>query len=338
RKEARIKTLQRERQLQTQQSAQDRLMRNALVGGALLLLLMVGVIYNRYRLKQRSNRQLEAQQRQLQAQHEELRAQQEVLQAQQREIHQQNKHLSLLLSEKDTLIGEKESLLLDKDQFLARQGQLLEEKERLLREIHHRVKNNLQVVMSLLSLQAASLKDEAALSAIRESQHRVQAMALIHQKLYQAEGVARIGMRSYLQEIVAYLNDSYCLSGEIRFYVEAEAIELDVTQAVPLGLIINEALTNALKHAFPDGRAGSIRLTLQQPEEHAYQLTIADDGVGLPTHFDPSRSRSLGMTLLYGFSEQLDAELAFSAPPGLSIQLTFREVLEPLLVDARPAA
>jgi two-component sensor histidine kinase len=344
-KEESIKALTREKQLQAKQSEQDRLIRNVLVGGAVMLLSLVGVLYNRYRLKQRSNQQLKAQQKQLQTQHEELQAQQEVLQAQQREIQHKNEHLSelllekdSLLHEKDALIGEKVSLLLDKDQFAARQQQLLAEKERLLREIHHRVKNNLQVVMSLLSSQAASLQDQAALSAIQESQHRVQAMALIHQKLYQNEGVARIEMRSYLQEIVAYLSDCYCLSGEIRFYLEAQEIDLDVTQAVPLGLIINEALTNALKYAFPGGRAGRIELTLEQPKEQTYQLTIADDGVGLPTGFDASQSRSLGMTLLHGFSDQLDGELTLSGPPGLSIQLTFREQLSPLHTHVSPAA
>jgi two-component sensor histidine kinase len=341
-KEQSIKTLTRERQLQAKQIEQDQLVRKTLIGGAVLLLSLLGVIYNRYRLKQRSNQLLKAQQQQLQAQHEELQARQEV-------IDQKNEHLSELLTDKeslleqkDTLIEEKEVLLKDKDQLLTGQQQLLvekedllkekdvllEEKERLLKEIHHRVKNNLQIVMSLLNSQAASLKDQNALSAIRESQHRVQAMALIHQKLYQSEGVARIPMRDYLHEVVSYLQESYSLAAPVRFDLQVEPVELDVTQAVPLGLIINEALTNAFKYAFPGGKRGTIRLELVRltSASYHYQLTIADDGVGLPENFNPSRSRSLGMTLLHGFARQLGGELSLAGPPGLCICLQFGEV------------
>jgi two-component sensor histidine kinase len=152
--------------------------RDALIGGALLLMSLLGLSFNRYRLKQRSNLLLEVQKQELQAQ--------------KKEIHSKNEHLFQLLGEKNSLLAQKNDLLL-------KQERLLEEKERLLREIHHRVKNNLQIVMSLLNSQASYLSDEGALSAIKESQHRVQAMALIHQKLYQAEGVARILMASYIR-------------------------------------------------------------------------------------------------------------------------------------------
>jgi two-component sensor histidine kinase len=262
-----------------------------------LLLLLLGVIYNRYRLKRRSN---------------------QLLEDRQQEIDQKNRHLSQLLGEKDSLLGEK-------DVLLAGQERLLAEKERLLKEIHHRVKNNLQVVMSLLNSQADALQDGAALSAIQESQHRVQAMALIHQKLYQAQGVARIPMHDYIEEVVAYLHDSYCLKQLAHFELEVEPIELDVTQAVPLGLIINEAITNAFKYAFPDGRSGTVALRLHRHGEDTYQLTVADDGVGLPANYDPSQSRSLGMTLLHGFSGQLGGELTITSPPGLTINLVFQE-------------
>ncbi len=281
--------------------------RNALVGGAVLLLTLLGVLYNRYRLKRRSNRQLQAQQEELQAQHEEMQAQQE-------QINHQNEHLSELLLEKD-------SLLIQKDL-------LLEEKECLLKEIHHRVKNNLQVVMSLLNSQAASLADKAALSAIRESQHRVQAMALIHQKLYQSQGLARIPMPDYVKDLLSYLRDSYRLPQPVRFQLQVDSIEIDVTQAVPLGLILNEAVTNAFKYAFPGGRAGTVSVSLRQlvgVRPATYQLLIEDDGVGLPEGFNPSRSRSLGMTLLHGFSRQLKGKLTLGGPPGLSISLTFAE-------------
>jgi two-component sensor histidine kinase len=339
--------------LLTQQTKTQQTQRNALIGGVALLLPLVGVLYNRYRLKRRSNEQLQlqreelqAQQEELRAQHEELQTQQEVLQAQQHEIHRKNTCLSKLLAEKDqllgekegllkekdallgqkdALIGEKEGLLQEKDYLLSEQERLLAEKERLLKEIHHRVKNNLQIVMSLLNSQADALQDKAALTAIQDSQHRVQAMALIHQKLYQGEGLARINMQAYTEEVVAYLCESCHLSGNVRFELAVEPVELDVTLAVPLGLIINEAITNAFKYAFPAGRAGRVRLSLYRREAHAYQLTIADDGVGLPEGYDPGQSRSLGMTLLHGFSAQLGGTLTITSRQGLRIALAFEE-------------
>jgi two-component sensor histidine kinase len=226
-------------------------------------------------------------------------------------IHKKNLSLQSLLGEKNALVHQKD--------------RLLAEKERLLREIHHRVKNNLHVVMSLLNSQAALLKDQAALSAIQESQRRVQAMALIHQKLYQAQGVARIPMLAYIEEVVAYLHECYSLYGEVRFYTEADEIELDVTQAVPLGLIINEAVTNALKYAFPGESPGQVMVALQRLEEGNCRLVVADDGVGLPAGYDPCQSRSLGMTLLHGFSAQLGGDLTITSSRGLTITLVFQE-------------
>lgn len=324
-KEQNIRALTKERHLQAKQIEQAGLIRNGFIGGAFLLLLLLGVIYNRYRLKQVTNLQLEAQQLELQSRNQALQVQQAQLEVQQQEIYQKNEHLSRLLAEKESLLMQKDTLIIEKEDLLKEKDGLLTEQERLLKEIHHRVKNNLQVVMSLLNSQAASLQDKAALSAIQESQNRVQAMALIHQKLYQSEGVARIDMPSYIQEVVAYLRDAYCIYQSIEFDLQVDEIELDVTQAVPLGLIINEAITNALKYAFPNGRAGKITLILQRLGRFKYQLAISDDGVGLPQGYTPSRSRSLGMTLLHGFSGQLGGDLHIISPPGLTISLMFED-------------
>jgi two-component sensor histidine kinase len=132
-------------------------------------------------------------------------------------------------------------------------------------------------------------------------------------------------MRSYIEEVVAYLNDSYSRYQPIGFDLSVDDIELDVTLAVPLGLIINEAITNAFKYAFPDERRGTINLHFQRVEENTYQLSIADDGVGLPANYDPFRSRSLGMTLIYGFSRQLGGKLTISSTSGMCISLIFQE-------------
>ncbi|MDO1449929.1 histidine kinase dimerization/phosphoacceptor domain -containing protein [Rhodocytophaga aerolata] len=296
-KEQNIKALTKERLLQEQQIKQDRVIRNGIVGGAILLLLLLGAVYNRYRLKQQSNRLLQAQQSKLQEQHEELQTQQAALQEQQQQIQEKNQALEGLLVEK----------------------------ERLLKEIHHRVKNNLQIVMSLLDSQVASLQDKAALSAIQDSQNRVQAMALIHQKLYQAEGVARIPMDTYVEEVVAYLQDTYALSQQVDFKLNIEPIELDVNLAVPLGLIINEAITNAFKYAFPQERSGVVGVSLLKQVDTRYELTIEDDGVGLPQGYDPSQSRSLGMTLIHGFSAQLGGELTIETSRGVKLSLLFTD-------------
>ncbi|WP_020604592.1 tetratricopeptide repeat-containing sensor histidine kinase [Spirosoma spitsbergense] len=273
-KEKKIVGLRQESRLQEMKIQKAESTRNFIITGAIMLSLLLGLSYNRYRLKQRSNRQL---------------------QERQEEINLKNTTLQLLLTEK----------------------------EWLLKEIHHRVKNNLQVVMSLLNSQASYLSDLTALSAIQESQHRVQAMALIHQKLYQSEQVARIAMPAYIQEMVAYLRDSYDLPQPIHFVLDVEPIELDVTQAVPLGLIINEAVTNTLKYAFPDGRSGRVSLSLRQLKQSVHELIIVDDGVGLPAGYNPMNSNSLGMTLMRGFSEQLGGELQVSSNPGLTITLAF---------------
>jgi two-component sensor histidine kinase len=280
-KDRNIQLLTKQTQLQQAHIRHSQSLRNMTLGGLALLLVLLGVIYNRYRLKQRSNQLLQTQQA--------------VLQAQRLEIEQKNEHLSALLKQK----------------------------ERLLREIHHRVKNNLQVIMSLLNSQANSLQDHAALAAIRESQHRVHAMALIHQNLYQSEGVACISMPSYIGEVVAYLTEFYTLSSPVCFKLQVEEIELDVTQAVPLGLVINEALTNALKYAFPEGRTGTVKVGLIRSAKSAYRLTIADDGVGLSEGFDPATSGTLGMILMQGLSEQLGGRLTISSRSGLTIALLF---------------
>jgi two-component sensor histidine kinase len=268
-----------------------------------MLLFLLGLGYNRYRLKLRSNRLLEAKQQ---------------------EINEKNQRLQQLLGEKDHLLEEKEHLITHQDYILGEKDGLLREKEWLLREVHHRVKNNLQIVMSLLSSQAAYLEDEKALLAIQESQNRIHAISLSHQKLYLSEKIALIDMSAYIREVVEYLHDSLQMQDQVRFDLSIDPIELNGAVAVPLGLIINEAVTNSLKYAFPGGRQGQISIALRQSDQQGCLLTIADDGIGLPADFDLSRSRSLGMNLMKGLSKQLDGSLEIESPDGLTIQVRFR--------------
>jgi two-component sensor histidine kinase/tetratricopeptide (TPR) repeat protein len=263
--------------------------RNATIGGAVLLLLLLGLGYNRYRLKQRSNLLLEAQQL---------------------EINHKNDSL-------ERLVGEKQDLL--------------EEKDWMLKEIHHRVKNNLQIINSLLTTQAAYLLEPTALEALRESQNRVQAIALVHQKLYQSDSVARVNMQEYIQEITELLLESFDISESVRPQLDVALVELDVALAIPLGLIINEAITNTLKHAFPPPRTGTLTIQLRPIEALRYELRIADDGVGLPPGFDPARAESLGLTMIMGLSRQLGGVLHLTPQaPGAQLILHFEAARKPL--------
>ncbi|AYL94536.1 histidine kinase dimerization/phosphoacceptor domain -containing protein [Mucilaginibacter celer] len=224
------------------------------------------------------------------------------LQLKQAEINAQNTSLQKLVHEKDNL---------------------LDEKDWLLKEVHHRVKNNLQIVMSLLNTQSAFLKNNAALAAIRESQNRVQAIALIHQKLYSNSGVAYIDMSVYINELISYLADCYNPSGRgIRFEQTVQPIKLDVGQAVPVGLILNEAITNSIKYAF-EGRGGEIKIALQLAEE-TIVLTIADNGNGLPPGFDVRQANSLGMEMMKALSKQLGGYFKIENCQGAVITVEFK--------------
>jgi two-component sensor histidine kinase len=200
---------------------------------------------------------------------------------------------------------------------------LIADKERLIKEVHHRVNNNLQLTMSLLNSQSYYLEDQAAIAAIRESQHRIKSIALIHQKLYQTENVATINIHPYVSELVDYLRDSIGAQRKISFTLDMINLEMDIAQAVPLGLFLNEAITNIFKYAFPDNRSGKVLISLANYDETKYILKIKDNGVGLPEDFDKGKSNTLGMTLMKGLSAQMDAELAMENDHGLTITLLF---------------
>lgn len=199
---------------------------------------------------------------------------------------------------------------------------LLGEKEWLLKEIHHRVKNNLQIVISLLNSQSAYLDNEAAIAAIQNSQHRMHAMSLIHQKLYQTDNLTTINMPWYFRELAEYMKHCFGIQRKIEFALNIAPVELDVVQAVPVGLILNEAVSNAIKYAFPGERRGTISISLVTEGPHCV-LSIADNGIGLPEGFDPSVSDSLGMNLMQGLSAQLGGELELLNDNGLFIRMRF---------------
>ncbi|TGD77538.1 sensor histidine kinase, partial [Hymenobacter wooponensis] len=178
------------------------------------------------------------------------------------------------------------------------------------------------------------LHDPQAVAAIRESQNRVQVMALLHQKLYQADHLGRVNLADYAREIVTYLVESFDRQRSVQVQLDLAPIELETTVATPLGLIINEAVTNTLKHAFPPPRRGTLTVSLVSLGPQQYQLTITDDGVGLPPGFELTRSRSLGMVIIKGLSRQLDGQLAVSTAGGVHISLQFDMTKKPVHAEA----
>lgn len=199
---------------------------------------------------------------------------------------------------------------------------LVNEKEWLVKEIHHRVKNNFQSVMGLLGTQAGYLKNEVAVDAITDSQRRIQAMSLIHQKLYQSNNLSAINMPDYIHELVDFLSDSFNANNRIRFNLEIEPIELDLAHCIPLGLILNEAITNSFKYAFPDNTKGIIFISFKRSANEIL-LTIKDNGTGLPAVFDIEKSNSMGMNLMRGLSDEIGAQLTISSENGTHISVSF---------------
>ena len=202
-------------------------------------------------------------------------------------------------------------------------GRLLTENEWLLREVHHRVKNNLQVIKSLLHSQSVYIEDEGALKAIREGQHRVQAMSLIHQKLYKSNDVSSIYMPEYVNDLVEYLKDSFKTGQQIVFYQEVEVITLDVLHAVPVGLILNELITNAIKYAFPNSAEDLIIIKFFRSAPDELTLVVGDNGRGLPPNFNMDENKSFGMLLITGLTEDLGGKVSFERKGGTTIRLTF---------------
>jgi PAS domain S-box-containing protein len=180
----------------------------------------------------------------------------------------------------------------------------LQEKEVLLKEIHHRVKNNMQVVSSLLHLQASLLPDDSSRMMFCESQQRVKTMALIHERLYQSDSLMNIEFKEYVEHLVHDLYRSYAPPGtQIKFSIDIAEIQLGLDTAIPCGLIINELVSNAIKHAFPDG-TGQVLIQLQCYREHEYEFVVADNGCGMQEDFDIEHRNSLGLQLVKGLVEE----------------------------------
>lgn len=283
-----IKLLNSQNQLQRIKTAQADRTKNITLGGLVLLLIIIGLLLNRYSIKQRNNQKLETKQKELEAN--------------QKELDQKNFYLETLNSDQD---------------------KLLKEKEWLIREVHHRVKNNLQMVTSLLNSQSAYLEDDSAVVAVKDSLRRMHAMSLIHQKLYLDENTSQIAMPEYIDELVGYLHESFDTDGRITFDQNIESAHLDVAQAIPLGLIINESIVNAIKYAFLNEQQGCVSISLQRDDQDYLLLRISDNGIGLPAELNLLENNSLGLDLMQGLTKQLKGSFKIESHEGVHITVRF---------------
>jgi len=208
----------------------------------------------------------------------------------------------------------------------------LKEKEVLLKEIHHRVKNNLQIISSLLKLQSSYIKDEQGLTMFKDSQNRIRSMALIHEKLYQSQDLSRIDFAEYIRDLTLTLLRSYKANAqEIKLKTQVNNIWLNVDTAIPCGLIINELISNCLKHAFPSSsnKDNEICIKIDSSPDHQFTLVVSDNGIGLPPELDFQNTESLGLELVCSLAEQLEGNIELNRNHGTSFKITFAEVGNP---------
>ncbi len=225
--------------------------------------------------------------------------------------------IALLLYRQGEIRKKNNEITVQKNELMQK---LLDEKEWLLKEIHHRVKNNLHTIACLLESQAIYLENDA-LKAIENSRHRIYVMSLIHQKLYQSDDIKMVNMKTYLTEFVAYLKESFGEPASIELKLEVEEIKMSAGQAIPIGLIVNEAITNAFKYAFPAPNNGVIKVVLKKIKDEIY-LLVSDNGVGFEK--SDQEVNSLGLELIKGLSLDLGSNLSLETDNGTTIKIRFK--------------
>ncbi|WP_230742709.1 PAS domain-containing sensor histidine kinase [Methanooceanicella nereidis] len=198
----------------------------------------------------------------------------------------------------------------------------LDEKDILLKEVHHRVKNNLQIISSLLNLQSAQIKDKHDLQLFKDSQNRIRSMALIHEKLYGNDTFSTLNFQDYVRSLTTFLFNSYSNNKNLRLNFNINEINLNIDTAIPCGLIINELVSNSLKYAFPDNREGEIRIDAYI-ENDMFNLCVSDNGIGLPVDFDPNGSETLGIQLVNALATQLNGKMEINGNNGTDFRLVF---------------
>ncbi len=201
----------------------------------------------------------------------------------------------------------------------------LQEKEMLLKEIHHRVKNNMTVISSLLKLQSYKVKDEKYRVMFEDSMSRIKTMALIHEKLYRSGDLAKIDFSTYLNNMVDNMYMSYGLDHNIvKLNKEIGDVKLGIDTAIPCGLIVNELVSNSLKYAFPEGRGGEMRVALCMNDKDEVELTVGDNGVGMPEGIDMDKVDSLGLSLVTALVKQIQGKIELNKEKGTTFRIAFR--------------
>jgi len=201
----------------------------------------------------------------------------------------------------------------------------LAEKEVLLREIHHRVKNNMQVISGFLQLQSQYIEDQDSVEKLEECQNRVKTMALVHEKLYQTKYLGYINAREYIESLISDLMNSYVLDTHISMNIDIENVNINLDTAIPCGLILNELITNSIKYAFRDRESGSISVGLHLSQDHFFTLDVRDDGMGLPKNLDIANASTLGLQLVAVLVRQLGGEMHVEGNSGARFYITFPE-------------
>ncbi|MGA7628372.1 MAG: PAS domain S-box protein [Methanoregula sp.] len=199
------------------------------------------------------------------------------------------------------------------------------EKEVIIKEVHHRVKNNMQVISGFLQLQTNYIKDPESAEKLEECQRRVRSMALVHEKLYQSKHLGFINVAEYLKSLTSELQESYVVQTEVKFEVDVENININLDTAIPCGLIINELLTNSLKYAFKGRSSGTLGISLHLSPDHRFTLKVSDNGTGLPKNFDLKSTATLGMQLVQVLVRQLGGEITITSQQGTTFTITFPE-------------
>ena len=213
---------------------------------------------------------------------------------------------------------------LEREQMEERIRSSLDEKVVLLKEIHHRVKNNLQVISSLLNLQSRDVEAKDYLELVRASQNRIRSMALVHERLYRSEDLSSIGFDQYLKDLVNNLFVSYSVSaGKIELNMDVRNVLLGIDMAIPCGLIVNELVSNSLKYAFPDDARGEMYIRLCEEADGRYLLVVRDNGIGLPDGFDFQHTKSLGMQLVMMLTQQMDGSIELDGKNGTAFKIRF---------------
>lgn len=227
-------------------------------------------------------------------------------------------------------IVEKQKQLVEKNNMTLQR--LLNDKEVLFKEVHHRVKNNLQIISSLISLQANTVFDNKTLEVLKQSQSRINTMAILHNKLYQTEDFTNVSIEEYLKQMVGSIGDSFGSENcKIEFVIEADsAVELNIDVAIPFGLILNELTTNSFKHAFKGKSTGIIHIRFKKLEDDQFQFTYKDDGIGLPDNYSENLTHSLGIELIEMLVQQLNGTINIKNENGAGFEINFAGVSEKL--------